>query len=119
MKSSRILPVLILLFTSIIFLPDRVNSASKSKTKPSIDAQISAEEKKRSDLTRQIQDYKNQIKRMGKQVEGLLTKVNDLQQDEVYARQELTILELQNQKIQENIKTLDDVMKKEQVKIDA
>ena len=113
----KYLSVLILILTTLIINPSGVNSASK--VKPSIDAQISAEEKKRSELTKQIQDYKDQIRKMGRQVEGLLTKVNSLQQDEVYARQELTVLELQNKKIQENISELDDVMKKEQVKINA
>ncbi len=116
---TKLFALLTLLAMIIIIFPERVNSASKKSSKPSIDAQISAEEKKRSELNRQIQDYKNQIKRMGKQVEGLLTKVNTLQQDETFARQELTVLELQNKKIQENIETLDEVMKKEQVKIDA
>ena len=118
-RTKKFFALLTLLAMIIIILPERVNSASKKKAKPSIDAQISAEEKKRSELNKQIQDYKNQIRRMGKQVEGLLTKVNTLQQDETFARQELTVLELQNEKIQENIETLDEVMKKEQVKIDA
>ena len=55
---------------------------------------------------------------MGAKVEGLLTKVNELQQDESVARQELTVLELQNKKIQENIDELNIYMKAEQVKID-
>lgn len=91
--------------------------ASKTDKKPSIDAQIAAEEKKRSDLAKQVQNYRKQIKEMGARVEGLLTKVNTLQQDESVARQELTVLELQNQKIQENIDVLDASMKDEQVKI--
>ncbi len=92
-------------------------TTAKPAAKPSIDAQIAAEEKKRSDLTKQIRDYKAQIKKMGAQVEGLLTKVNTLQQDESVARQELTVLELQNQKIQENIDVLDANIHEEQVKI--
>lgn len=103
-----------LLLLLMIITPSRVNSAAK----PSIDAQIAAEEKKRSDLTKQIRDYKAQIKKMGVQVEGLLTKVNTLQQDESVARQELTVLELQNRKIQENIDVLDANIKEEQVRID-
>ena len=55
---------------------------------------------------------------MGAKVEGLLTKVNTLQQDESVAEQELTVLELQSEKIQENIEVLDEFMKAEQVKID-
>ncbi len=105
----------VLLFLSMMLIPARVNSAAK---KGSIDSQIAAEEKKRSELTKQIQDYRKQIREMGAKVEGLLTKVNTLQQDESFARQELTVLELQNQKIQENIDVLDVRMKNEQVLID-
>lgn len=112
-------------FILILFALSRLNGtiygAAKSNTKNtknSIDAQIAAEEKKRNELTKQIQDYKKQIREMGAKVEGLLTKVNTLQQDESMARQELTVLELQNKKIQANINTLDAKMKDEQVKID-
>ncbi len=90
----------------------------KAKTQPqTLDAKIASEEKKRSDLTRQIQEYKTQIKQMGAKVDGLLTKVNTLQQDESMARQELTVLELQNEKIQDNINILDVNIREEQVKI--
>ena len=91
----------------------------KSASKPSIDSQIAAEEKKRADLSKQVQDYKKRIKDMGTKVEGLLTKVNTLQQDESMAQQELTVLELQNQKIQENIDALDISIKDQQGKIDV
>ena len=91
---------------------------SASRPKGSIDSQIAAEEKKRSDLAKQVKAYREQIKKMGAKVEGLLTKVNTLQQDESVARQELTVLELQSEKIQENINVLDVYMKEEQVKID-
>ncbi|MBQ7197547.1 MAG: peptidoglycan DD-metalloendopeptidase family protein, partial [Synergistaceae bacterium] len=102
----------------IIIAPAQVYSAGKKTTsKGSIDSQIEAEEKKRSELSKQIQNYRKQINEMGAKVEGLLTKVNTLQQDESVARQELTLLELQNQKIQENIDVLDENIKDEQVKI--
>ena len=93
-------------------------AAKKSRPKGSIDSQIAAEEKKRADLAKQAQAYREQVKRMGAKVEGLLTKVNTLQQDESVAEQELTVLELQSEKIQENIDVLDEFMKSEQVKID-
>ncbi len=98
----------------IFFVPVKVYSAAK---KGSIDSQIEAEEKKRSELSKQIQNYRRQIKEMGAKVEGLLTQVNTLQQDESVAKQELTVLELQNQKIQENIEVLDLNIKDEQMKI--
>ena len=100
---------------ALVFVPCIANAAAK---KSSIDAQIAAEEKKRADLAKQVQNYRRQIKQMGAKVEGLLTKVNTLQQDESMAEQELTVLELQNQKIQENIGILDEYMKDEQAKID-
>ena len=76
--------VLVLLF--MILIPSQVYSASK-KYKGNIDSQIAAEEKKRSELSKQIKKYKQQIKDMGAKVEGLLTKVNTLQLDESAARQ--------------------------------
>ena len=93
-------------------------AAKKSKPRGSIDSQIAAEEKKRADLARQAQAYREQVRRMGTKVEGLLTKVNTLQQDESVAEQELTVLELQSEKIRENIDVLDEFMRDEQVKID-
>ena len=93
-------------------------AAKKSRSRGSIDSQIAAEEKKRADLAKQAQAYRDQVRRMGAKVEGLLTKVNTLQQDESVAEQELTVLELQSEKIQENIDVLDEFMKGEQVKID-
>ena len=110
-----------LIIFSFIIAPAQVYSAAKktetSKPKGSIDSQIAAEEKKRSELSKQIQTYRKQIKEMGAKVEGLLTQVNTLQQDESVAKQELTVLELQNQKIQENIEILDTNIKDEQAKI--
>ena len=115
-KFIKFSSLVILVFISLIYLSTPVISASK-KSKGSIDSQIAEEEKKRSDLAKQVEKYRKQIKEMGTQVEGLLTKVNTLQQDESVARQELTVLELQNKKIQENIDVLDDNIKDEQVKI--
>jgi len=105
---------LIAVFILILaFAPCLAGAAGKQ----GIDAQIAAEEKKRSELSKQIADYKKQIREMGVKVDGLLTKVNTLQQDENVARQELTVLELQNRKIQENIDALNVNMQEEQGKI--
>ena len=105
-----------ILLLILLIAPSAAKKSAKTP-KPSIDAQIAAEEKKRSDLAKQVQTYRDQVKKMGARVEGLLTKVNTLQQDESVAEQELTVLELQSQKIQENIDVLDGYMKAEQVKI--
>ena len=104
--------------SAVIILLALLFSPSAAKRKGSIDSQIAAEEKKRAELARQVQTYRSQIKKMGARVEGLLTKVNTLQQDENIAEQELTLLELQSEKIRENIDVLDVYMKAEQVKID-
>lgn len=101
----------------LILLSSSVVSAA-SKKNQNIDDQIAAEEKKRTELTKQIQTYRQQIKNMGDQVEGLLNQVNTLQQDESVAGQELTLLELQNQKIQDNIDILSENIKEQQKKID-
>ena len=113
--SRKILAVIVLI--AFILTPSAANKSPR-KPKGSIDAQIAAEEKKRSELAKQAQTYRNQIQQMGRKVEGLLTKVNTLQQDEIVAGQELKVLELQSEKIQENIDVLDTYMKEEQAKID-
>ena len=99
-----------------VMLVSGASAKKKAPSKGSIDSQIASEERKRAELAKQVQAYRQQIKQMGAKVEGLLTKVNTLQQDESVARQELTVLELQNQKIQENIDVLDGYMKEEQEK---
>mgnify|MGYP002624335120 CR=1 FL=1 len=95
--------IFIFIIAIIIFCPVRASHSAAKKSPSNIDSQIAAEEKKREELSRQVQAYKKQIRDMGAQVEGLLTKVNTLQQDENMALQELTVLELQGKKIEENI----------------
>ena len=111
--SRKFLAIIILV--ALILTPA---AAKRSRPRGSIDSQIAEEERKRADLAKQAQAYREQVRRMGAKVEGLLTKVNTLQQDESVAEQELTVLELQSEKIQENIDVLDEYMKGEQVKID-
>lgn len=105
----------VMLIAVLIFTVAAAKKTSRSKG--SIDSQIAAEEKKRSDLAKQAQSYRDQVRKMGRKVDSLLTQVNTLQQDESLAEQELTVLELQSEKIQENIEVLDSYMKEEQVKI--
>lgn len=83
----------------------------------SIDARIAAEERKRNDLNKRIADYKKRIKDMGTKVDGLLGQIDTLKQNEAVAAQEVEILELQQQKIQEDIDFLDAEMDREQQKI--
>ena len=84
----------------------------------SLDSQIAAEQKRSKDLNRQIEDYRKRIKEMGSQVKSLLGQVDALQQNEAVAGQELSVLELQNKKLQQDISFLNGVMGKEQAKID-
>ena len=117
-NKTILVALILLILPCVAFGAAAKKTQVKAKTQPqTIDAKIAAEEKKRSDLTKQIQEYKTQIKQMGVKVEGLLTKVNTLQQDESMARQELTVLELQNEKIQDNINVLNVNIRDEQVKI--
>ena len=102
----------------IVILITALAAAKKSSApKKSIDSQIAAEEKRRADFAKQAQAYRDEVRKMGAKVEGLLTKVNTLQQDEIIAGQELTVLELQSEKIRENIDVLDGYMREEQQKI--
>ena len=82
-----------------------------------IDSQIASEEKHRKELDKKIKDYRKQISEMGAKVKSLLGEIDTLQQDEAMAGQELVVLELQNEKIKENINLLNNAMGLEQNKI--
>ena len=82
-----------------------------------IDSQIASEEKHRKELDKKIKDYRKQINEMGAKVKSLLGEIDTLQQDEAMAGQELVVLELQNEKIKENINLLNNAMGLEQNKI--
>ena len=82
-----------------------------------IDSQIASEEKHKKELDKKIKDYRKQINEMGAKVKSLLGEIDTLQQDEAMAGQELVVLELQNEKIKENINLLNNAMGLEQNKI--
>lgn len=82
-----------------------------------IDKQIASEERHRKELDKKIKDYRKQIQEMGAKVKSLLGEIDTLQQDEAMAGQELVVLELQNQKIKENINLMSKAMGLEQNKI--
>ncbi|MCR5347872.1 MAG: peptidoglycan DD-metalloendopeptidase family protein [Fretibacterium sp.] len=83
----------------------------------SIDARIQAEKKKRQELSRKIAGYRKSIKKMGSQVESLLDKIDTLKQDESVAEREISVLELQNRKLQDDLSVLNAAMSEEQKKI--
>ena len=82
-----------------------------------IDKQIASEERHKKELDKKIKDYRKQIREMGAKVKSLLDEIDTLQQDEAMAGQELVVLELQNQKIKENINLMSKAMGLEQNKI--
>ncbi|MBQ6908970.1 MAG: hypothetical protein IJQ29_02560, partial [Synergistaceae bacterium] len=82
-----------------------------------IDSQIASEERHRKELDKKIKDYRKQIQEMGAKVKSLLGEIDTLQQDEAMAGQELVVLELQNQKIKENINLMSKALGLEQNKI--
>lgn len=92
---------------------------SESKGTANLDSQIAAEQTRRQDLKRQIEDYRKRIREMGSQVKSLLGQVDALQQDEAVAGQELSLLELENQKLQQDFAFLSGAMAQEQKLIDA
>lgn len=93
-------------------LPADASNASE------IDTRIAAEEQKRKRLEGRINDYRNRIKQLNTKVETLLGRIDQLQQNETIAGQELSLLELQRDKIQEDITFLNAEMAREQVKVD-
>lgn len=93
-------------------LPARASSVSE------IDARIAAEEQRRKQLEKRIGDYRTRIRELNTKVETLLGHIDRLQQNEAVAGQELSLLELQRNKIQEDIAFLTAEMAREQVKVD-
>ena len=68
-----------------------------------LDARIAAEEQKRKKLEERIGDYHTRIKNLNTKVESLLGRIDQLQQNEAVAGQELSVLELQRNRVQEDI----------------
>lgn len=82
-----------------------------------IDARIAAEERRRRELDKRVEDYRRKIREMGAKVDSLLGRIDTLEQDESLAAQGISVLELQQNKIHENIAILNAEMTREQVKI--
>ena len=93
-------------------LPARASGVSE------LDARIAAEEQKRKKLEERISDYHTRIKQLNTKVESLLGRIDQLQQNEAVAGQELSVLELQRNRVQEDIAFLNAEMAREQIKVD-
>lgn len=105
--------------TSILLLASlSVMAAPVVAAVSDIDSRIAAEERRRKDLDKRIQDYRKSIKEMGAKVQGLLSRIDELKQDESVAEQEMALLELQEGKIQEDMTFLNAEMMRDQMKID-
>ncbi|MDR1875195.1 MAG: peptidoglycan DD-metalloendopeptidase family protein [Synergistaceae bacterium] len=83
-----------------------------------LDSRIAAEEQRRKELDKKIEDYKNSIRQMNRRAEGLIDRIDRLQQDSGKARQEIAVLELQISKLQKSIAALNEEMGRTQKRID-
>ncbi|NLL37590.1 MAG: peptidoglycan DD-metalloendopeptidase family protein [Fretibacterium sp.] len=80
-----------------------LSSPSEAAGRQDFDRQIAIEEQRRKALDRQIEGYRSSIRKMDQKVDSLLIRIDELQQNEAIARQEIEILELQNLKLQEDL----------------
>ncbi|MDR3264545.1 MAG: peptidoglycan DD-metalloendopeptidase family protein, partial [Synergistaceae bacterium] len=93
-----------------MFLAER--SAAPADSISEIDARIAAEERRRKELDKKIEDYRNSIKQMDRTASGLLDRIDRSRQDAEKTQQEIAILELQTKKLQGSIAVLDEEMGK-------
>ncbi|MDO4786350.1 MAG: peptidoglycan DD-metalloendopeptidase family protein [Fretibacterium sp.] len=82
-----------------------------------IDARIAEEEQRRKRLEGRISDYRTRIRELTTKVDTLLGQIDRLQQNEAVAGQELSLLELQRRKVQEDIAFLNAEMARERIKL--
>ena len=75
-----------------------------------IDDQIAAEERRRKELDQKLEAYRSSIQQMKVKENDMLVRIDRSQQATEKAKQEMTVLELQIQKLQKSISTLDDEM---------
>ena len=75
----------------LLFPPSPVRASALSE----IDARIAAEEQKRKRLEGRINDYRSRIKELNTRVRTLLERIDQLQQNEAMAGQELDLVVLQ------------------------
>jgi murein DD-endopeptidase MepM/ murein hydrolase activator NlpD len=83
-----------------------------------IDVKIAAEERRRKELDQKLQSYRNSIRQMKVKENDLLVRIDQSQQATEKARQEMTILEYQINKLQKDIAILNEVMDETKNRID-
>lgn len=106
-------------FLETIFAPALVLAAATSTdSQAAIDERIAAEERRKQELERKLQTYRQAIKQMNVRENDTLVRIDRYRQDTERARQEIAILELQVSKIQKNIAALDEETRKVEVQID-
>ncbi|MDR1731917.1 MAG: peptidoglycan DD-metalloendopeptidase family protein [Synergistaceae bacterium] len=117
LRGNRVLFSALLLATVFFVFAEagRVSAATMAE----IDARIAAEERRRKELDKKLEDYKSSIQRMNRRAEGLLDRIDDFKQKASVTQQEISILELQISKLQKSISSLNEEMTKIQNKIDV
>jgi len=84
-----------------------VKNAAWGAPLSNIDDQIAAEERRRRDLNRQLEEHRAALRRLGAQENTMLARIDRSQQALEQARREIAVLELQIQRLQNSISTLD------------
>ena len=102
------LAVLIFLIVSAVDIKNAAWSASPSLA--DIDNQIAAAERRRSELARNLENYRTSVRQMRTRENTLLAEIERNQQTAEMARQEMAVLELQIQRHQQSISILEGEM---------
>ncbi|MDR3230294.1 MAG: hypothetical protein LBT65_02545, partial [Synergistaceae bacterium] len=94
-----------------------VRSAAPAESLAEINARIAAEERRRKELDKKIEDYKNSINQMKQREGGLIDRIDRFRQDSEKARQEIAILDAQTSRLQKSIAILNEEMGKTKSRI--
>ena len=93
-----------------VILTGEVKNTAWGASLSDIDAQIAAEERRRKELDQKLETYRSSIRQMRVKENDMLVRIDRSQQAREQARQEITVLELQIQRLQRSISTLEDEM---------
>ncbi len=108
------LGALILIFLSLVAVP-----VARGAPLSEIDSQIAAEERRRKELDKKLEGYRNTVRQMDRQADSLVGRLDQLQQNSKVAQQEITLLELQTNKLQKSMSLLNEEMARTKSKINA
>ncbi|GHS87022.1 peptidase M23 [Synergistales bacterium] len=102
----------------MVFAPAPLLAAATADSRAAIDERIAAEERRKQDLERKLQTYRQAIQQLNVRENDTIARIDRYQQDTERARQEIAILELQVNKIQKNITELDAETRKIETQMD-